>query len=83
MCICVCVFDIFVPTAALIDEPPRLLETIPFGHPYQPVHNIKAGEVLRGDNILMPSDKLVGPVFARPFSTNIAGKYTNIIVIRR
>ena len=38
MCICVCVFDIFVPTAALIDEPPRLLETIPFGHPYQPVH---------------------------------------------
>jgi hypothetical protein len=38
VCICVCVFDIFVPTAALIDEPPRLLETIPFGHPYQPVH---------------------------------------------
>jgi hypothetical protein len=35
-----CAFNIFIPIAALIDEPPRLLETITFGHPYQPVHNI-------------------------------------------
>jgi hypothetical protein len=41
VCVCVCVFDIFVPTAALINEPPRLLETITYGHHYQPVHTVR------------------------------------------
>jgi hypothetical protein len=47
------------------------------------VINIKAGKVLRGDNILIPLDKLVGLVFTRLFTTNITGKYTDIIVIQR